>query len=230
MARVLYVEDSPAARSVVTRYLEDAGHEVRAFGECAPFVAAAADRPFDLAIVDLLLPDASGQQVLQRLRAVSGAPVLVLTGDDAEASFYAGLSLGADAYLAKPASPRVVVAQVQALLRRGEPDTSPAPAAQTFGPLRWDSAEAAWTCGGERLPLTPQESQLLGHLVGLQGVPVSREELLTQLWGYPVGSPSRAVDEALRRLRVKLDRVGGAVAIETLWGTGVRLVCREGRS
>lgn len=226
MARILYVEDSSATRSIVVRYLEDAGHEVHSFESCADFIDAARTGSFDAAVVDLSLPDAQGQEVLQQLRAISSAPTLVLTGDATEPSFYAGLSLGADAYLVKPASPRVVVAQVHALLRKPESCAQPL----SFGSLRWSPADASWVAGATSLSLTPQESQLLQHLVKLQGALVSREELLCELWGYPSGSSSRAVDEALRRLRIKLDCAGSSVGIETLWGRGVRLVVREGSS
>lgn len=225
MARILYVEDHMPTRTIVARYLEDAGHQVFPLSTACELYAAIPNERFDIALIDLGLPDNSGARLLETLRTLTLAPVLVLTGDDTEQTQCVSLSKGADAFLCKPVSPRVIAAHVDALLRRCPAVKGPAPT-PSFGPLRFKN-NRIWTVGDKELPLSSQESRLLEYLVKLEGAVVSRSDLLHEVWGYPRGSKSRVVDETLRRLRIKLDTAASTVTIETLWGRGVRLTRKE---
>lgn len=224
MARILYVEDHIPTRMVVTRYLEDAGHHVLPLSTAQELQSIAPVERFDLVLADLGLPDSSGTMLLDTLRALTSAPTLVLTGDSTELTQCASLDKGADAYLCKPTSPRIIAAHVEALLRRS-PSLNEMSRSPSFGPLQLKDNHV-WMIGNEELSLSAQESCLLKYLVELKGSVVSRSELLHEIWGYPRESNSRVADETLRRLRVKLDRAGSVVTIETLWGRGVRLIQR----
>jgi DNA-binding response OmpR family regulator len=223
--RVLVVDDDPNVAEVVTRYLEREGFvaEVARDGHSALDRALAA--PPDLVVLDLMLPGIDGLEVCRRLRALAPVPVIMLTAKGAEADRVVGLELGADDYLAKPFSPRELMARVKAVLRRARgPLAAPPSGPERFldGDLAVDVAARQARIGGELVGLTARELELLVFLMRHPRQAFRREELLQQVWGYSVGDTS-TVTVHVRRLREKVEPDPAApVRIATVWGVGYR--------
>ena len=205
-AEILLVEDEPAIADTVVYALATDGFSPHwvAGGEAA--LAAAAATPFALAIVDIGLPDINGFELFRRLHAAHPAlPVIFLTARSAEIDRVVGLELGADDYVAKPFSPRELVARVRTVLRRAQRPAAPAAAAAT--------AAAAFVVDDERklirfhgrpLDLSRIEYRLLKVLVERPGRVFSRDELMERAWDDPAASFDRTVDAHVKTLRAKL--------------------------
>jgi DNA-binding response OmpR family regulator len=216
---VLVVEDEPAISDLQTLYLTREGFDVLVVrsGEAA-LEAVAAQRPIAV-VLDVGLPGIDGTEVVRRLRASGdGVPVLIVTARDEEVDRLLGLEIGADDYITKPFSPRELVARVRAVLRRGGLD--PTATVLESGPVRMDLAEHRVSIDGRHIELTPTEYELLEHLMRHPGRVFSRDELLTQVWGYRSAVPSRTVDVHVAQVRAK---IGDAARIRTVRGVGYGL-------
>ncbi len=205
--RILVVEDDPDIAELVARYLGKAGFTT----EVQPSGRAALDdigrEPPDLVVLDLMLPHMDGLDVCRTLRAnqaTAGIPIIMLTARAEEADRIAGLEIGADDYLAKPFSPNELVARVRALLRRAR-----LAGAQVEGPVRYasivlDPARHVVTLEDRPVALTAKEFLLLEYLLRHRGRVLSRDALLSDVWGYRYTGGTRTVDVHVRRLREKL--------------------------
>jgi DNA-binding response OmpR family regulator len=218
---VLVVEDEPAIAELLRSYLVRDGFDVQIAGDgLTGLQAVDRDRP-DAVVLDVGLPGLDGTEVCRRMRAAGDwTPVLFVTARDEEVDRVLGLELGADDYVTKPFSPREVVARVKAVLRRLEPHlaTEPAgPRVLRLGQVVLDLDARTARAGGEEVPLTTTEFDLLAHLARQPGRVCSREELLAQVWGYPDGVLTRTVDVHVAQLRGKL---GDALRLRTVRGVG----------
>ena len=210
-AQVLVVEDEPDIRDLVVLHLEREGFQVRTARSGADALRQVKVAPPDLVVLDLMLPELDGLEVCRRLRrdvATASVPVIMLTAKGDEADRVVGLELGADDYIAKPFSPRELVARVRAVLRRTRPTEGPA--VLSVGSLRVDFGKRQVAVGGAPVPLTPKEFDLLRALIEARGRVLSREVLLDGVWGYARAGEieSRTVDVHVRRLRQKLGAEG----------------------
>ena len=223
--RVLVVDDDINVVDVVRRYLEREGYDVDAVGDGTVALQRALADPPDLVILDLMLPGVDGLEVCRRLRALAPVPVIMLTARGAEAERIIGLELGADDYMAKPFSPKELVARVRAVLRRARgPLAAAAPGPNVFedGDLRVDVAARDAVLAGRPVPLTPREFELLAFLMRHPRRAFRREELLQEVWGYRFGDTS-TVTVHVRRLREKIEPDPAAPArIATVMGVGYR--------
>ncbi|HUK64074.1 MAG TPA: winged helix-turn-helix domain-containing protein, partial [Dongiaceae bacterium] len=179
--------------------------------------------PPDLVVLDLMLPEMDGLEVCRRLRgdpATAALPLIMLTAKADEVDRVVGLELGADDYLAKPFSPKELVARVRAVLRRARPGPSSRPI--TIGEVSLDAARHSVTVAGRPVELTPKEFDLLQTLLEAAGRVLSREHLLNRVWGYARADEieSRTVDVHIRRLRAKLGTEERRIA--TIKGVGYR--------
>ncbi len=224
-AHILVVDDDPNVAEVLGRYLEREGYVVETSGDGADALARAlADLP-DLVVLDLMLPGIDGLEVCRRLRAVAPIPVIMLTARGEESDRILGLELGADDYVAKPFSPREVVARVRAVLRRASAttDTSlPRGGQLESDDLRVDvAAHQVWRAS-EAVVLTAREFDLLVFLMRRPGQVFRREELLEHVWGYTYGDTS-TVTVHVRRLREKIEvDPSQPRRLSTVWGVGYR--------
>jgi DNA-binding response OmpR family regulator len=224
--RVLVVEDEPNIASFARMYLEAAGFSVETAERGDTAVEMARQSPPDLVVLDLMLPGMDGYEVTRRLRGGGGAdvPIIMLTARDDPVDRVVGLELGADDYLTKPFNPRELVARVRAVLRRVDaaPATRPpgAGTALSYGELRVEVGGREVHVGPEQVALTPKEFDLLVALLENQGLVMTREALLEQVWGYTFLGDSRTIDVHVRQLRRKL---GDACPIQTVWGTGYKV-------
>ncbi|NUR53258.1 MAG: response regulator transcription factor [Acidobacteria bacterium] len=219
MSRVLVVEDDQDIADLIRHYLQKAGHVVESVASgalVAPRVVSA--RP-DLVVLDLMLPGMDGMQVTRLLRdnpATHAIPIIMLTARGEEADRVAGLEGGADDYVTKPFSPKELMARVTALLRRVQrvqTDES-----VSYGPLTIDSARHRVLVDGAEVRLTAKEFLLLHYLVQHRGRVVSRDQLLTDVWGYQYTGGTRTVDVHIRRLREKVPFLASAIATVTQFG------------
>jgi DNA-binding response OmpR family regulator len=218
---ILVVDDEAHIVDLVRLYLERENYRVRsaANGEAA-LLEVRAHAPA-LVILDVMLPGIDGYEVCRRLRAESQVPILMLTARDEDLDKILGLELGADDYLTKPFNPREVVARVRAILRRAEPAAAGEPVIHA-GTLVVDAARREVWVGEQRVELRAKEFDLLWHLARHRGLVRTREQLLSQVWGYDFEGQTRTVDVHIAHLRKKL--AGASAQIETVTGVGYKLV------
>ena len=226
MATILLVDDEPAITESLAYALGRTGFETITAATLAAADAALtgrpADKPIDLVILDLILPDGNGLDWLRVVRQHTALPVIVLSSHDDVVDRIVGLELGADDYVDKPFSPREVVARVRAVLRRVAPEA--AHDAGTVPPLQIDPDKRQAWAGGSLLNLSRTEFDLLATFMGAPGRVFEREQLLDKVWGLGVAVTERTVDVHIKSLRKKLVATGiSADTIETVRGVGYRL-------
>jgi two-component system copper resistance phosphate regulon response regulator CusR len=220
--RILVVEDERKVAAFIRQGLAEEGHavEVAADGEAA-LDAVAAGPPFDLVVLDVMLPKRDGFQVLRALRASRmQAPVLLLTARDGVADKVAGLDAGADDYLVKPFAFEELLARVRALLRRGSGGAAPV---LRLGDLSLDPATRIVTRGRRRISLTAREYALLEYLLRNTGRVLTRPMITQHVWGMDFDPESNIVDVYVGYLRRKIDADGETRLVQTVRGAGYSL-------
>ena len=206
MTRILVVEDDRDIGDLVSRYLEKADYVVELLSSGREALRALTERPPDLLILDLMLPQVDGLEICRAVRAsehTAAIPIIMLTARAEESERIVGLELGADDYIAKPFSPSELVARVRALLRRAHRQPSAA-STLTYGPIVMDAERHTVSSNGKDVTLTAKEFLLLEYLLRHKGRVLSRDLLLTDVWGYKYTGGTRTVDVHVRRLREKL--------------------------
>lgn len=220
--QVLVVEDDLSNRQLLRQVLEDDGFGVTEAVDGPAALRALSQQRTDAVVLDLGLPGVDGVEVLRRVRARSGVPILVLSGRTQQAEKLAVLDAGADDYVVKPYSPPELAARVRALLRRGSPVVPP----ETLEcrDLHIDLRARTARVAGQPIELTPKEYDLLAFLAASPGRTFTREELLEHVWGSTNQWQNVAtVTEHVRRVRLKVEREpGGTPYIETVRGVGYR--------
>jgi len=227
-ATILLVDDERKIRDLVRSYLEREGYSVLLAdgGQVALEVAARAHP--DLVVLDLMLPDLSGEEVARSLRAISDVPIIMLTAKASEEDRVAGLRLGADDYLVKPFSPRELVARVDAVLRRTRGETGERPASFDAGRLRIDREGREVLVDGLPAQLTRSEFDLLLALASRPGRVFSRYELVTRIQGYDYEGYERVIDVHVKNLRKKLgDDPRNPRYIATVTGVGYKFAMKS---
>jgi two-component system, OmpR family, alkaline phosphatase synthesis response regulator PhoP len=225
MSKILVVEDDPDIAELIRHYLQKNGHVIQMSATGAGVVSRLRAEPADLVILDLMLPEVDGLVICQAIRndpALSATPIIVLTARGDEADRVAGLELGADDYVTKPFSPNELSARVTALLRRTS--RFAAGSVLRYGSITVDSDRHLVTTNGEGVRLTAKEFLLLQYLLQHRGRVLSRDLLLSDVWGYQYTGGTRTVDVHIRRLREKLPELSDA--IETIKQFGYKLVDR----
>ncbi|HEX7353703.1 MAG TPA: response regulator transcription factor [Mycobacteriales bacterium] len=212
---VLVVEDENAIADVMRMYLERAGYRVEVVGDGAVALDVVRSRRPAAVVLDVGLPSMDGIEVCRRLRAEGDwTPLLFVTARDDEVDRVVGLELGADDYVTKPFSPRELVARVNGVLRRG---AVAADEVLVAGDVRVEPATRRVYAAGHEVHLTVTEFDLLAHLLARPGRVFSREQLLSEVWGYHAAAGTRTVDVHVAQLRAKL---GAASPIRTVRGVG----------
>jgi DNA-binding response OmpR family regulator len=224
MSTVLFADDEPTIRDAVGYALRVEGVKVRTYETGGGALDAARDRPFDLVILDVMLPDISGLEVCRQLRATSRVPIMLLTARDTETDLVLGFEAGADDYVKKPFSMTELVLRVRAALRREELDRSlAARRLVTVGGLTIDLARHEVRVKGERLGLTPTEIRLL-TLLASEDRAFSRREILEHVWETVFVPDARSCDVHIANLRRKIeDDPAQPKRVLTVRGVGYRL-------
>ncbi len=223
---IYLLEDDSSIREMVLYMLVNSGYEAKGFERPSAFWRAMKEQSPDLILLDIMLPEESGLDILKELRAdpaTQRTPIMMLTARSTEYDKVVGLDSGADDYLPKPFGLAELIARVKALLRRAGMEQQPE--VLTAGKneeLKVSPARHQVTVNGEEVMLTRKEFELLALLAANKGIVMTRDQLLTKIWGYEFDGESRTVDVHIRSLRSKLGDCGSL--IETVRGIGYRIM------
>jgi len=226
MPKILVVEDEPDMLRGLKDNLEFEHYDVDVARDGAIALNKISGSPYDLIILDIMLPKVSGLDVCKRVRDQGlRTPIIMLTARSEEIDKVLGLELGADDYVTKPFGVRELLARVKALLRRAEgTDTAPSER-MTLGSLVMDFASYTAVRDGTSLSLTPKEFEIMKYLWQHRNKTVTRDELLTQVWGYDDSISTRTVDNFILKLRQKIEEDPAAPRhIITIHGIGYKLI------
>jgi two-component system, OmpR family, phosphate regulon response regulator PhoB len=221
-SHILVVEDERDLQKVLSYNLKQSGFDVVVASDGETALRALKEEPFDLILLDLMLPGMPGTEVCRRIkqsRETSNIPVVILTARGEEVDRVVGFEIGADDYVVKPFSVRELVLRIQAILRRGGAPGAPDERVQ-FGVLRIDRPAHRVFSGDVEVSLTALEFKLLAMLYDRRGRVLSRDTLLDEVWGAHVDVTRRNVDTHVKRLREKLGDAGAY--LETVRGVGYR--------
>ncbi len=217
--KILLVEDEEKLARVVELELKYEGYEVEKAFDGRAGLDLALSGAFDLILLDIMLPNLSGMEVLRRLRRESAVPVIMLTARDTVMDKVAGLDSGADDYITKPFEIEELLARIRAALRK-RGDLRQEGTILTAGPLVMDAERHEVTVRGEAVELTRREFDLLRYLLENKERVISRESLLDNVWGFDFVGETNAVDVYIRFLRAKLDEQFNIKLIHTVRGVG----------
>lgn len=252
MARILIVEDEEKIARFVTLELEHEGYQVEHAADGRTAVDLALKRDYDLILLDVLLPQLNGMEVLRRVRKHKDVPVIMVTARDAVMDKVAGLDAGADDYLTKPFAIEELFARIRVALKRSEAvraassvgagegatgaaaippagdsaktSATPSPATLTVGSVALDPNRREVTVGGSPIVLTAREFDVLALLMAHAGTVLTRERIAHEALGYEYVGDTNNVDVHIAHLRAKIEDAGGARIIQTVRGVGY--VCR----
>jgi len=206
VATILVIDDEESILNVVEAYLKADGSTVYTARDGAAGLAAFQRYQPDLVILDIMLPEMDGLEVLQTIRRTSAVYIILLTAKSEEFDRVMGLTVGADDYLTKPFSPRELTARVKAVLRRGRAAPQDERQVYAFQHLKIDTQRYEVWCDDELIELTALEFKLLAVLATYAGMVLSREQLLERVWGYDFYGEDRVVDVHIGHIRQKLER------------------------
>ena len=221
VTRVLVVEDDPDIAQLVAHYLGKSGFTAETVSSGRDALSVIAARPPDLLVLDLMLPQVDGLEICRLVRsneATAGMPIIMLTARAEESDRIVGLEIGADDYLAKPFSPNELVARIRALLRRTKRSAPAGARTIAYGPIVVDAGQHTVSVAGTNVSLTAKEFLLLEYLLQHRGRVLSRDVLLTDVWGYRYTGGTRTVDVHIRRLREKLPILSKAITTVKQFG------------
>jgi len=230
MANIALVDDDENILTSVSMFLEDAGHEVKCYHDGASALEALSKNPVDIAVFDIKMPRMDGMELLRRLRQTSNMPVIFLTSKDDEFDEALGLNMGADDYITKPFSQRLLGERIKAVLRRAKPNNIETPAPQAGddavirrGQLLLDPNRHACSWKGEPIRLTVTEFLILYALAKRPGFVKSRDNLMDIAYDDQVYVDDRTIDSHIKRLRKKFRKSDKDFdGIETLYGIGYK--------
>lgn len=226
MAKILIIEDDADIAAIERDYLELSGYQVSVCTDGTSGLSAALEQPFDLLLLDLMLPEVDGFTICRKVREVKDIPILMVTALGKDVDKIRGLGYGADDYIEKPFSPSVLVARVKAHLaqyRRLKPSAAET-TLLTVGPLTADTACHQITKNGAAVPLKNKEYELLLFLMRHPGQVFSREDLYEMIWGLESLGDNITVAVHMKRLREKIeDDPAHPQLLQTVWGVGYRL-------
>lgn len=228
MQRILIVEDEENMARFVELELRHEGYEVDKAADGRTGLAMAESGGYDLMLLDIMLPELSGLEVLRRLRRTSGLPVILLTARDGVSDKVSGLDTGANDYITKPFAIEELLARIRTVLRSAPHQASTPAQLLCWGRLAVNPAAHTVCYGDDEVELTKKEFALLETLLRNTGIVLSRDTLLEKVWGYEYMGETNVVDVYVRYLRSKLDDVYGCHIITTVRGVGYVIKEKEG--
>ncbi len=217
--KILVVDDESRMRKLVRDFLIRDNFEVLEAGDGeAALDVFYREKDIALIILDIMMPKINGWEVCREIRETSKIPIIMLTAKGDESDELQGFDLGVDEYISKPFSPKILVARVNAILRRANRLTEED--ATEVGGIRMDKVAHLVTVDGERVELSYKEFELLAYFIENQGIALSREKILNHVWNYDYFGDARTIDTHVKKLRNKLGKRGEY--IKTIWGMGYK--------
>lgn len=222
--KILVVDDEARMRKLVKDFLTNKGFSVIEAGDGEEAVDIFfAQKDISLVLLDVMMPKMDGWEVLKTIRKYSQVPVIMLTARSEERDELQGFSLGVDEYISKPFSPKILVARVDAILRRSNVASTEN---MDVGGICIDKAAHQVTIDGREIELSYKEFELLSYFVENQGIALSREKILNNVWNYDYFGDARTIDTHVKKLRSKMGKKGDY--IKTIWGMGYKFEVSEG--
>ena len=216
--KILVVDDEARMRKLVKDFLANKASYVEEAGDGEEAVDKFfAQKDIALVLLDVMMPKMDGWEVLKTIRKYSQVPVIMLTARSEERDELQGFSLGVDEYISKPFSPKILVARVEAILRRSNASGGDA---LSVGGILIDKAAHQVTIDGKEVELSFKEFELLSYFVENQGIALSREKILNNVWNYDYFGDARTIDTHVKKLRSKMGDKGDY--IKTIWGMGYK--------
>ncbi len=222
MQTIFVVDDEENICQLIKRYLQSEGYGVECFASIEALNKRLRVGYPDMFILDIMLPGQDGLEFCKEMRRHSKAPVIFISARRRALDRIIGLEMGGDDYLAKPFSPRELVARVRSVFRRTMPQ-NPASAYRECGNLKLFPSDRLITVHDQAIEVTTREFDLLSLLMQHPQRTFNRQELLDRVWGYDYDGSERAVDDVVKRLRKKLKACGSDTTVKTIWGYGYRL-------
>ena len=217
--KILVVDDEARMRKLVSDFLVRQNFEVLEAGDGAEAIDIFfADKEIALVILDVMMPKMDGWEVCREIRKYSKVPIIMLTARGDERDELMGFELGVDEYISKPFSPKILVARVEAILRRT--NAVSAEDVVTAGKIQLNKAAHQVTVDGKPIELSFKEFELLSYFIENQGLALSREKILNNVWNYDYFGDARTIDTHVKKLRSKLGDCGEY--IKTIWGMGYK--------
>jgi len=228
--KILLVDDEKKIVTVLKAYLQQEGFQVSTAINGLIALTMFKENPFDLLILDLMLPGMSGTEICQEVRKISSVPIIMLTAKVEEEDRIGGLSLGADDYITKPFSPREVVARVRAVLRRASNETAPLADVISYdNGLTIDNIQHEIRLHDQEVSLTPTEFKILGALAKHPGRVYSRGQIIEIVQGYDFDGDDRVIDAHIKKIRQKVETVPSSPQIIlTVYGLGYKFNSSKG--
>ena len=221
--KILVVDDEMRMRKLVRDFLVKQDYEVleAADGEAALDVFYA-EKTIALMILDVMMPRMNGWDVVREIRQTSKLPIIMLTAKSDEADELLGFELGVDEYISKPFSPKILVARVEAILRRAN-KIGEGSQIRSLAGIVIDKSSHMVTIDGEKIELSYKEFELLDYFMENEGIALSRDKILDGVWNYDYFGDARTIDTHVKKLRAKMGEKGEC--IKTVWGVGYRFEC-----
>ncbi|MFL0195240.1 response regulator transcription factor [Clostridium sp. WILCCON 0269] len=220
--KLIYIaDDEIKIQELIKMFLKKEGYEVRTFSDGKSLLQAFKEKPADMLLLDIMMPELDGFALCTEIRRESNVPIIIISAKDEEADKIAGLMLGSDDYMTKPFSPVELVLRVKSIFKRMEIERTASSSMVIHIEDITIYTEGRYVlCNNKNLKFTPMEFNLLLYLAKNKNKAVSREELLNKVWGFDREVDTRATDDMIKRIRRKLTAVGSNLKIETLWGFG----------
>ena len=223
-SKILIVDDESRMRKLIRDFLEREGYKILEAGDGVEAMDLFYEhKDIDLIILDVMMPRMDGWQVCKEVRANSKVPIMMLTARAEEQSELKGFELGVDEYIAKPFSPKILVARVGALLKRAK--NAIEEATVNAGGIIIDKTAHMVTIDGNVIDLSVKEFELLSYFVENQKIALSREKILNNVWNYDYFGDARTIDTHVKKLRSKMGEKGNY--IKTIWGMGYKFEVEE---
>lgn len=222
--KILVVDDEIRMRKLVHDFLAKAGYQVLEAGDGAEAIDVfLAHKDISLVILDVMMPRMDGYEALKEIRTYSRIPVVMLTAKGEERDELKGFELGVDEYISKPFSPKILVARIQALLRRNQENAMENNIMEA-GIISLNKAAHTVTIENKPVELSFKEFELLTYFMENKGIALSREKILNNVWNYDYFGDARTIDTHVKKLRSKLGPAAGDY-IKTVWGMGYKFEC-----
>jgi DNA-binding response OmpR family regulator len=222
MPHVFVIDDEQNIRDILEKYLKKEGFTVSTFQDGAEVLSALKTSEPDLLVLDIMMPNIDGLELLRLLRKQSFIPVIVVSARDEELDRILGLELGADDYLTKPFSPRELVVRIKNIFKRIDRVEQGQSSYQIhLKNVQLNKKKRQVLIEDQEIALTPKEYDVLAFLIQNPGQPFTREKLIETIWGYHYAGDGRLIDDLVKRLRKKM--VDGDLKIVTVWGYGYKI-------